>query len=99
MNRRILEFSKTEHFLFSQWRRGLSDHELHYVLGRADVSPSGKHVLCVLPSFLERVLKLEKGKTCLVLVIHGRNLITIYWCDDPNYLFRKTEKPSFQILY
>lgn len=95
----LLEFKKTNHFLFSQWNRSIDDQMLYKVLPFVECSNCEKNVVFVMPSFLEKKGIGKDDKQCLILVIRKKILLTAYWCDHPNYLFNKKDIVHFQILY
>ena len=99
MDNRVYEFKKTNHFIFSQWDRGIDDPALYKVLPFVECTNCEKDVVFVLPSFLSRINIEKDDKQCLILVIKGKLMVTGYWCDHPNYLFNKKDKVHFQILY
>lgn len=99
MRNKILEFTKTNHFLLSQWDRSIDDQTLYKILPFVECTECEKDVVIVLPSFLKRK-KIEKDNTtCLILIIKKRLLITSYWCNQPNYLFDKEKNAHFQMIY
>ena len=99
MNNRLLEFKKTNHFMFSQWDRSIDDPLLYKVLPYVECNSCEKDVVFVMPSFLHKKGIGKDDKQCLILVIKRKLLVTGYWCDHPNYLFNKKDKVHFQILY
>lgn len=99
MNKQVLEFKKTNHFLYSQWDRSIDDQILTRVLPFVKCTKCEKDVIIVLPSFLKRNGFAKDEQTCLVLIIKKNLILTGYWCDHPNYLFNKEEGAHFQILY
>jgi hypothetical protein len=99
MNRNLLEFKKTDHFLFHQWNRSIEDQMLYKILPFVECTKCEKDVVFVMPSFLSKKGMSKDDKQCLILVIKGNLLVTGYWCDHPNYLFNKKDKVHFQILY
>ena len=91
---------KTDHELYKQWSYGLTDPKLVPVVSRIDV-PKGnqKKVIMVLPSFLMAFGLITNKKSALILILKDRRIITLYYCDHPNYLFRKEKNADFQIIY
>jgi hypothetical protein len=100
MSSKILEMIKTDHELYKQWSYGLTDPKLVPVVSRIDV-PKGnqKKVIMVLPSFLMAFGLITNKKSALILILKDRRIITLYYCDHPNYLFRKEKNADFQIIY
>ena len=100
MQKQILEFNKSQHFLFSQWDRKISDQILNKILPFVECEAScNKKVVIVVPSFLKSK-DIDKGnKDCLILIIKQKYLITGYWCNHPNYLFKKSEQSNYQLIY
>lgn len=99
MNTKILEFRKTEHFLFCQWDRKIDDQMLYKILPYVKCTQCEKDVVLVLPSFLKKKNLGKDDNTCLILIMKRNLIITGYWCDHPNYLFNKEKGAHFQILY
>lgn len=99
MTDKILDFRKTGHFLHSQWDRGIDDHLLYKVLPFVESTDCEKDLVFVMPCFLTKRNIGKDDKQCLIIVIRGKWLVTVYWCDHPNYLFDKNENAHFQILY
>jgi hypothetical protein len=99
MNKQILEFRKTHHFLFSQWDRKIDDQLLYKILPYIECTNCEKDIVFALPSFLKKKEISKDENQCLILVIKNKLLITAYWCKDPNYLFNKNEYPHYQLLY
>jgi hypothetical protein len=99
MNKSVLEFKKTDHFLHSQWNRSIDDKLLYKTLPFVDCTNYEKDVVIVWPSFL-KTKGIDKGaENCLVLIVKKKLLLTGYWCDHPNYLFKKEKDAHFQLLY
>lgn len=98
MNKQILEFRKTDHFLFSQWDRSIDDQLLYKVLPFVECTKCCKDVIIVKPSFLKnRDIKARKND-CLIVIATYNVLITTYWCNHPDYLYNKEKNAHFQIL-
>jgi len=99
MNKQILEFRKTDHFLYKQWDRRIDDKMLYGILPFVECTKCEKDVVFVLPSFLKRKGLSNDDVQCLILITRGNLLLTGYWCDHPNYLFKKEINSHFQLLY
>lgn len=99
MTCQILEFRKTDHFLLSQWNRSIDDKLLYKVLPFVECTHCEKDIVLVLPSFLDKKGIAKDGETCLILIIKSNLILTGYWCDNPNYLFKKEKNVHFQVLY
>lgn len=99
MTKQILEFKKTDHFMFSQWNRKIDDKTLYSILPFVECTKCEKDVVFVLPSFLIRKGISTDPNQCLILIAKRKLLLTGYWCDHPNYLFNKEKNSHFQILY
>lgn len=99
MNKQILEFRKTDHFLFSQWDRSIDDQMLYKILPYVECTKCDKDVVLVLPLFLKKKGLAKDEETCLVLIVKRNLILTGYWCDHPNYLFKKETGAHFQMLY
>jgi hypothetical protein len=99
MNKQILEFRKTTHFMFSQWDRSIDDQILNKILPYVECSECEKDIVLVLPSFLKRKGVARDDETCLVLIVKKNLILRGYWCDHISYLFSKEKNAHFQILY
>lgn len=99
MKTNMFEFSKTNHFLYSQWDRSIDDKILRSVLPMVNNLSKNKDIVLAMPSFLLKRGLGKDDKQCLVLIIKNKLILTGYWCDHPNYLFDKEKEAHFQILY
>ena len=99
MNKQILEFKKTDHFMFKQWDRNIDDKMLYSILPYVKCTKCEKDIVLVLPSFLKRKGLSIDDIQCLILITKRNLLLTGYWCDHPNYLFTKEKDSHFQLLY
>ena len=80
------------------WDRSIDTALLYKVLPHVKVSKEEKKLAIVTPSFFyEKGIKL-KGKNCLVIVLKYNLLKTAFWCDHPDYLFKKEKSSGFQII-
>jgi hypothetical protein len=98
MDKRIFEFRKTNHFLYSQWQRKIADTDLKRILPFIHPDKELKSVAIIKPTFFERRNLFGGKEECLILIIKQTLLITIYWCFDPNYLFKTEKKVRFLTL-
>jgi hypothetical protein len=98
MREQILEFTKTDHFLLSQWDRAIEDHLLYKVLPLVKCNRNQKDIIVVNPSFLKTRGVAKNNRASLILIIKEKLLITGYWCIDPNYLSKKETTANFQYL-
>lgn len=96
---KILEFKKTDHFMHSQWDRSIDDKLLYKILPSVECIQCDKDVVIVLPSFLKRKGEVRNEKECLILIVKFKLILTGYWCNRPNYLFKKEKNAHFQMLY
>ncbi len=99
MNSQLLEYRRTNHFLFNQWNRNIDDSILHKVLPYINCSKCEKDVIIVMPSFLKKKGVEKDDETCLILIAKKNLIVTGFWCDHPNYLFKKEKSSDFQIIY
>jgi hypothetical protein len=99
MNKQILEFNLTDHFMLKGWDRSIDTSLLYNVLPHVTVSKEEKKVAIVTPSFFSQKGVSEKGKNCLVIILKQKLLVTAFWCNHPNYLFKKEKQAEFQIVY
>lgn len=98
MKNQILEYYKSEHFLFTQWDRKIEDKLLYRILPFITKSIRAKKIAIVTPTFLQEKGLLESAKNCLVVVINKKQLTTVYWCDHTHYLFTREKETEFQII-
>ncbi len=99
MTKQLLEYYKSQHFMFSQWDRGIDDQLLYKVLPFITESKENKKLAIITPSFLNPKGVEVSTRNCLVIVLKQKLLKTAFWCDHPNYLFLKEKEAIFQILY
>lgn len=99
MNNKILEFYITHHFMLQGWDRSIDKVLLYKVLHFVSVSKEQKKLAIVTPSFLLQKGIPLKNQGCLVIVLKRKLLATAFWCDHPNYLFKKEKQSEFQIIY
>lgn len=95
MKSKIHQFTKTDHFMYRQWDRAITDEMLEQILINAKPLPREKNVFIVLPSFIQRRKKEEQS---LVIVLKNNILTTLYFCKDPDYLYRNEPKTNFNII-
>lgn len=90
----IAGYFKTEHFLYRQWDRGVSNIELNFILNRVEAK-KGPQLLVV----SRKIIKKYSNKKCLDLFIkiEGKKLITCFYCDFQYYLNLK-KRENFQII-
>lgn len=81
------------------WDRSIDKMILHKILPEVTVSKEEKKLAIVTPSFLSQKGISTKEKKCLVIVLNHKLLKTAFWCDHPNYLFKKEKQSEFQIIY
>jgi len=99
MPNQILEFYLTHHFMLQGWDRSIDTSLLYKVLPVVSVSKEEKKLAIVTPSFLTQRGISIKPNLCLVIVLKQKLLKTAFWCDHPNYLFKKEKNADFQIIY
>lgn len=99
MCNQILDFYLSHHFMERGWDRNIDKIILYKLLPYVESCKSEKKLVVFTPSFYNA--KGVKGKVnqCLVLIIKNKLIITGYWCDNPNYLFKKEREAEFQWLY
>jgi hypothetical protein len=98
MNTSILEYKKSKHFLYSQWDRVIKDQMLKKILPFVECSKCEKDVIIVEPAFLKKKNIIKEDNIYLVVIIKKRLLLTAYWCDYPDYLYKKEKEAHFQRL-
>ena len=99
MQNQILEFYLSHHFMLQGWDRSIDSSMLYKVLQVVSVSEEEKKLAIVTPSFLSQKGIVNKSNSCLVIVFKHKLLKTAFWCDRPNYLFKKEKNSDFQIIY
>jgi len=99
MKEQVLEFKKSDHFLYSQWSRKISDQLLRNVLSSVEVQSKNKKTIIVFPSYLKKLKSEPRETDCLILIFKEKILVTGYWCDRPNYLFSLKEQTSYHLIY
>jgi hypothetical protein len=100
MQTKILNLVKTDHEIYKQWSYGITDPKMVPVVSRIE-APKGnnKKIVFVLPSFLQTHGLSRGKKVIMVIVLRGYCLVTLYFCSEPNYLFRKEKDADFQLIY
>jgi carbonic anhydrase/acetyltransferase-like protein (isoleucine patch superfamily) len=83
MNKEILEYRKTDHFLFRQWERGITDFLLYRVLPFASSQGQDTMILIVENSVIHKnhVKKEASNSKYLAVIIKENTLITCFWCQ------------------
>jgi hypothetical protein len=99
MRAQILEFYLSHHFMYQGWDRSIDKQLLYRLLPYVKLSESEKKIVVFTPSFYNSKNVTGKDGKCLVLVLKQKLIKTGFWCDHPNYLFRKEPKAEFQWLY
>lgn len=98
MNKQILNYRKTNHFLYSQWDRSIHDEILYKVLPYVECTTCKKDVIIVSHSFLKRKGIILRKRESLIIITSNKTLTTCYWCDHPDYLYSKEPFSHFQNL-
>lgn len=98
MTTQILNYKKTNHFLFSQWDRSINDQILQKILPFLECISCKKDVIIVSPNFLKRKGIFRKGHESLIIITKQNLLITCYWCNHPDYLLSTEPYAHFQKL-
>ena len=99
MKNQILQFYLSHHFMLQGWNRSIDSSVLYKILPEISIGKAKKKLAIVTPSFLQQKGVSSNHNQCLVLVFKERLIATAYWCDHPNYLFKKEKNSDFQILY
>ena len=99
MIKQILEFYLSDHFMQKGWDRSIDEYLLYTVLPFVEVSEVDKKFIIITPAFLGKRKNSKKPQQCLILVLKHKLITTGYWCDHPNYLFKKEKEAGFQLLY
>jgi len=99
MPKRIFEFFLSEHFMLQGWKRGIDETCLKLILPYVEVSAAEKKLVVITPAFYSKRGIIGKSNHCLVLILHQKLIKTGFWCDHPNYLFKKDKNADFQLIY
>ena len=99
MQRKILQFYLSHHFMLQGWSRSIDDKVLYKVLPEVKISKAKKKFAIVLPSFLQQKGISFRPNQYLVLLFNSTLIATAFWCDDPGYLFLKEQNSDFQLIY
>jgi hypothetical protein len=99
MCNKIFEFYLSDHFMLQGWDRTIDKEVLRVILPHVQESKADKKVVVVTPSFWASKKCKGKNNHCLVLVLKQKLIMTGFWCDHPNYLFKKEKQADFQWLY
>jgi hypothetical protein len=92
-------FYKTEHFLYRQWDRGISDDLLNSALESITNCDDEKNILIVGNSTLRKKERGIKPNTNLVIVFKKKALITLFFVKDLyEYLSTISKKSKIIIL-
>lgn len=81
------------------WNRSIDTSVLNKILPEVSVCRGNKKLAIITPSFLQQKGVQSKHNECLILVLKEKLIATAFWCEDPNYLFKKEKNSEFQILY
>lgn len=99
MSNQILEFYLSHHFMMQGWDRSIDTTMLYKILPQVTISKEEKKLAIITPSFLSKKGIPAKEQNCLVIVLNHKLLTTAFWCDHPNYLFKKEKQSEFQIIF
>ena len=96
MKANILNFHKTEHFLFRQWDRDIDDNILLKSLQSLESNPKGKNLIIVGADIINRWVKetevdekYKSQRTNLFIIIDNHTLITCFRERLSHYQGRK----------
>ena len=96
---RIFEFHLSHHFMLQGWDRSIDKTLLKKILPHVETSKAEKNIIVVTPSYYQSKGITGKSNKCLVIVLRQKLIKTGFWCDHPNYLFKKEKEAEFQWLY
>lgn len=99
MPEQILNFYLTHHFMLQGWDRSIDESLLYKLLPYVDVSKADKRVVVITPSFYTSKGVCGRPNHCLVLVLKHKLIKTGFWCNHPDYLFKKECEADFQLLF
>ena len=95
---RILNFSKSDHFLERQWERSIDDASLKHSLKFIKTPKYKKEIMIIKPSFLKRFNLIHSNENSIVIVIKESILITCYWCSCIERVVRNEKNIRYQII-
>jgi hypothetical protein len=100
MKTRISDLIRTDHELYKQWMYGITDSKM-IPLAAKIAAPEGNHkkIVFVLPSFLKTHGLNDNSDNPLVVILRGITIVTLYYCNNPNNLFKREKNAEFQIIY
>lgn len=98
-NKQILQFFKTDHFLQQQWERKIEDKTLRKILPYLCEKVNEKTVIIITPGFMVRKQIPCDQTQCLILVTYQNILKTGYYCDHPDYLFKREKGAGFRVMW
>lgn len=81
------------------WERRIDKSVLYKLLTFIDSGKAEKKLVVITPSFYNSKGVNGKPNHCLVLVLKQNIIKTGFWCNHPNYLFKKDKDAEFQWLY
>ena len=99
MPEQILEFYLTHHFMLQGWDRSIDKSILYKLLPFVHSSKADKKVVVITPGFYKSKGVAGRANHCLVLVLKHKNIKTGFWCNRPNYLYKKDREAEIQWLY
>ncbi len=99
MSKQVLEFYLSDHFMLQSWERGIDKVVLLKLLRYVTPDDSGKKIVVITPSFYHSKNIIGKPNHCLILIFKQKLIITGFWCNHPNYLFKQEKEAEFQWIY
>lgn len=99
MTEKILNFELTLHGQLRRWERIIDKPTLYKILPFVNVDRLHKKVVVATPGYFQSKGLTPKKNQSLVIVLNAYRIITFFWCEDPNYLFERKEKQTYQWLY
>jgi len=104
MKSTILNFYKTEHFLFRQWDRDIDDNILLKSLSSLKETPKGKNLIIVGASIINEWVddcevdrKYKSKRTNLFIIVQDHTLITCFREKFSHYQGRK-DKVNYLLI-
>jgi len=90
-------YRKTEHFLYRQWDRGVSDKLIDVIISNVKSEPQKKSLIIAGNTFMKKHGVKTKNNQNLVVVVKNRALITLYFVCDL-FGFLKVSSKRFKII-
>jgi hypothetical protein len=100
MNLPFMDFFLTDHAQYRIWDRSVDLELVDKVVSKLNSKVKKKTVVIATPSFVGNHAPAKSKSDCFILICDDKEIITTFWCSDPDYLFAKEGTTSnFRLLY